>query len=163
MSDTHSHTPEIEVPVLIVGAGPAGLVASLSLARHGVGHLTVERHPSTAHTPRAHIINQRTVEILRALGVSKRFHEVATPQRTMSNNLWVTTLADPEVARSQTWGTAPDRAGEYESASPEPMANCPQTVLEPLLLEAAREAGSQIELNVEFVSLDQDSDGVTST
>jgi len=162
MSDTHSHTPEIEVPVLIVGAGPAGLVASLSLARHGVGHLTVERHPSTAHTPRAHIINQRTVEILRALGVSKRFHEVATPQRTMSNNLWVTTLADPEVARSQTWGTAPDRAGEYESASPEPMANCPQTVLEPLLLEAAREAGSQIELNVEFVSLDQDSDGVTS-
>ena len=162
MSDTHSHIPDIEVPVLIVGAGPAGLVASLSLARHGVGHLTVERHPSTAHTPRAHIINQRTVEILRALGVSKRFHEVATPQRIMSNNLWVTTLADPEVARSQTWGTAPDRAGEYESASPEPMANCPQTVLEPLLLEAAREAGSQIELNVEFVSLDQDSDGVTS-
>ena len=162
MSDTHSHIPDIEVPVLIVGAGPAGLVASLSLARHGVGHLTVERHPSTAHTPRAHIINQRTVEILRALGVSKRFHEVATPQRMMSNNLWVTTLADPEVARSQTWGTAPDRAAEYESASPEPMANCPQTVLEPLLLAAAREAGSQIELNVEFVSLDQDSDGVTS-
>ena len=50
MSDTHSHTPEIEVPVLIVGAGPAGLVASLSLARHGVGHLTVERHPSTAQS-----------------------------------------------------------------------------------------------------------------
>jgi len=49
MSDTHSHTPEIEVPVLIVGAGPAGLVASLSLARHGVGHLTVEgtRRPHT--------------------------------------------------------------------------------------------------------------------
>jgi 2,4-dichlorophenol 6-monooxygenase len=162
MPDTHVPTGDVEVPVLIVGAGPAGLVASLALARYGVAHLTVERHPSTAHTPRAHIINQRTVEILRALGVSKRFHEVATPQRMMSNNLWITTLADPEVARSQTWGTAPDRAGEYESASPEPMANCPQTVLEPLLLAAAREAGAQIEFNVEFVCFEQDSDGVTS-
>src|SRR5271170_1865007 len=119
MSDTHVPTADVEVPVLVVGAGPAGLVSSLALARYGVAQLTVERHPSTAHTPRAHIINQRTVEILRALGVSKRFHEVATPQRMMSNNLWITTLADPEVARSQTWGTAPDRAGEYESASPE--------------------------------------------
>jgi 2,4-dichlorophenol 6-monooxygenase len=33
----------------------------------------------------------------------------------MSNNLWVTTLANPEVARSQTWGTAPDRAGTTET------------------------------------------------
>src|SRR5258708_14401607 len=93
MSDTHSHIPDIEVPVLIVGAGPAGLVASLSLARHGVGHLTVERHPSTAHTPRAHIINQRTVAIFRALGVSKPFHELATPHPTMNNNHWVPSSA----------------------------------------------------------------------
>jgi len=55
MSDTHSHTPEIEVPVLIVGAGPAGLVASLSLARHGVGHLTVETAPvDRTHAPGSH-------------------------------------------------------------------------------------------------------------
>src|SRR6476620_3803058 len=130
MSDTRSHIPDIEVPVLIVGAGPAGLVASLSLARHGVGHLTVERHPSTAHTPRAHIINQRTVEIFRALGISEAFHQVAIPQSAMTNNLWYTTLADPEVARSETWGGGPDRAAEYFLASPEPMANCAQTVLE---------------------------------
>ena len=52
-----------EVPVLIVGAGPAGLALSVALSRYGVGHLLVERHRDTAHTPRAHIINQRTVEI----------------------------------------------------------------------------------------------------
>jgi 2,4-dichlorophenol 6-monooxygenase len=153
----------MEVPVLIVGAGPAGLALSLSLRRYGVDHLLVERHAGTAHTPRAHIVNQRTVEIFRRLGVSERFHAVCTPQHMMRNNLWVTTLADREVARSETWGTAADRAGEYFAASPEPMANCPQTVLEPMLLEAAREAGADIRFNVEFVELDQDSDGVTAT
>ena len=153
----------VQVPVLIVGAGPAGLALSLSLRRFGVDHLMVERHAGTAHTPRAHIVNQRTVEILRRLGVSDRFHAVATPQAMMGNNLWVTTLADREVARSETWGTGADRAGEYFAASPEPMANCPQTVLEPLLLDAAREAGADIRFEVEFLGLEQDSDAVTST
>jgi 2,4-dichlorophenol 6-monooxygenase len=153
----------LSIPVLVVGAGPAGLALSLTLRRYGVEHLLVERHPGTAHTPRAHIVNQRTVEILRHLGVSDRFHAVATPQHMMSNNLWVTTLADREIARSQTWGTAPDRLGEYLAASPEPMANCPQTVLEPLLLDAAREAAADIRFHTEFVELTQDDDGVTST
>src|SRR6478752_1934682 len=147
MVDSIAEGVDIEVPVLIVGAGPAGLTLALALARYGVAALTVEKHPSTAHTPRAHIINQRTVEI---------------PQSAMTNNLWYTTLADPEVARSETWGGGPDRAGEYFLASPEPMANCAQTVLEPLLLAAARDAGADIEFQTEFVELHQDGDGVTS-
>ncbi|WP_329062206.1 FAD-dependent monooxygenase [Amycolatopsis sp. NBC_01480] len=154
---------DVEVPVLVVGAGPAGLALSLSLRHYGIDHLLVERHPGTAHTPRAHIVNQRTVEILRHLGVSERFHAAATPQRMMRNNLWVTTLAGREVARSEAWGTGADRLGEYLASSPEPMANCPQTVLEPLLLEAAREAGADIRFETEFLELEQDADGVTST
>jgi len=151
-----------EVPVLIVGAGPAGLALSAALSRYGVGHLLVERHRGTAHTPRAHIINQRTVEILRHLGISDRFHAVATPQHLMANNLWVTTLAGQEVARSETWGTSAERTADYRAASPEPMANCPQTVLEPMLLAAARDMGADIRFGWEFVQLAQDEDGVTS-
>jgi len=96
------------------------------------------------------------------LGISEKFHEVAIPQSAMTNNLWYTTLADPEVARSETWGGGPERAGEYFLASPEPMANCAQTVLEPLLLAAARDAGADIEFQTEFVELRQDGEGVTS-
>ena len=48
------------------------------------------------------------------------------------------------------------------ATSPEPMANCAQTVLEPMLLAAAREAGADIEFQTEFVELHQDADGVTS-
>src|ERR1700761_3154133 len=155
----------VEVPVLIVGAGPAGLALSAALSRYGVGHLVVERHRGTAHTPRAHIINQRTVEIFRHLGISDRFHAVATPQHLMASNLWVTTLADLEVARSETWGTSAERAADYRAASPEPMANCPQTVLEPMLLAAARDMGADIadiRFGWEFASLEQHPDGVTS-
>jgi len=155
-------TTELTVPVLIVGAGPAGLTASLALRRYGIEHVLVEQYPDTAHTPRAHIVNQRTVEILRHLGVEERFHAVATPQSMMRNNLWVTSLAGREVARSETWGTSPARAGEYAAASPVPMANCPQTVLEPLLLDAAREAGADIRFEHVFESAQEDADGVTS-
>jgi 2,4-dichlorophenol 6-monooxygenase len=152
----------VEVPVLIVGAGPAGLALSAALARYGVEHLVIERHRGTAHTPRAHIINQRTVEIFRHLGISDRFHAVATPQHLMANNLWVTTLAGLEVARSETWGTSAERAADYRAASPESMANCPQTVLEPMLLTAARDLGADIRFGWEFISLAPDQDGVTS-
>src|SRR6478735_1959100 len=152
----------VEVPVLIVGAGPAGLALSVALSRYGVGHLLVERHRDTAHTPRAHIINQRTVEIFRHLGISDRFHAVATPQHLMASNLWVTTLTGLEVARSETWGTSAERAADYRTASPEPMANCPQTVLEPMLLAAARDRGADIRFGWEFTGLAQDQDGVTS-
>jgi 2,4-dichlorophenol 6-monooxygenase len=148
--------------VLIVGAGPAGLALSVALSRYGVGQLVVERHPATAHTPRAHIINQRTVEIFRHLGISDRFHAVATPQHLMADSLWVTTLAGLEVARSETWGTSAERSADYRAASPEPMANCPQTVLEPMLLAAARDAGADVRFGWEFTGLTQDSDGVTS-
>src|SRR5436305_937764 len=155
---------EISVPVLIVGAGPAGLATSLLLSRYGVAHMLVEKYPGTAHTPRAHIVNQRTVEIFRHLGIEDRLLAVGTPQHLMSNNVWSTSLAGLEVARLQTWGTSPDRAADYRKASPSPMTNCPQTVLEPLLVAAIIEAGvCDLRFNHEFLELRQDDSGVTAT
>lgn len=153
---------DLEVPVLIVGAGPAGLASSLTLGTFGVPHLLVEKHAGTAHTPRAHIVNQRTVEILRYLGIEEDFRAVATPPELMRDNLWVTSLAGREIARSEAWGTGPRHAGQYAAASPVAMANCPQTVFEPLLLDAARKAGSDIRFQHEFRSATEDADGVTS-
>src|SRR5438105_1114744 len=37
----------VEVPVLVVGAGPTGLTASILLSRWGIPSLTVEKHPGT--------------------------------------------------------------------------------------------------------------------
>src|SRR2546421_3372174 len=156
-------TSQLDVPVLIVGGGPAGLVSALALSRYGVDYLLVERHPGTAHTPRAHIVNQRTVEILRHLGIEDRFHAVPPPPELMANNLWVTSLAGQEIIRTETWGTSPRVAGQYRAASPCPMANCPQTVFEPLLVEAIHDAGGDLRFHHELETFEQDDEGITST
>ena len=73
---------KIEVPVFIVGAGPAGLSATCLLATQGIQTLTITRFPGTANSPRAHITNQRTMEVFRDLGIEQRVMQAATP-RTM--------------------------------------------------------------------------------
>jgi 2,4-dichlorophenol 6-monooxygenase len=154
---------DVEVPVLIVGAGPAGLATALLLSRYGVPNMLVERHSGTAHTPRAHIVNQRTVEIFRHMGIEDELLAAGTPQQLMSNNVWATSLAGLEVARLQTWGTSPERAADYYKASPSPMTNCPQTVLEPILLHAIQEAaGTDLRFGHEFHRLHRDDVGVTA-
>ena len=50
---------EVEVPVLIVGGGVAGLTASMLLSNLGIPSLLVSRYPHTSQLPKAHILNQR--------------------------------------------------------------------------------------------------------
>jgi putative polyketide hydroxylase len=58
-----------EIPVLIVGGGPAGLTASLLLSRLGVATLTISKHTTPTPLPRARGIHARAMEILRHCGV----------------------------------------------------------------------------------------------
>ena len=59
----------IEVPVLIVGAGPVGLMGALLLARQGLRAHIIDRRETPIRAPAAHVINARTFEICRAAGV----------------------------------------------------------------------------------------------
>ncbi|HSV45630.1 MAG TPA: FAD-dependent monooxygenase [Ramlibacter sp.] len=152
----------IEVPVFIVGAGPTGLAASCLLATYGIQTLTVTRYPGTANSPRAHITNQRTMEVFRDLGVEERVRAVSTPNELMGNNVWATSFAGTEIARLETWGTSAERKRDYERASPSSMCNVPQHLMEPVLLDVARERGAGFLFSTELVSMSQDSLGVTS-
>ncbi len=153
----------IETPVLIVGGGPAGLTTATALAQYGVEHVLVNKHVGTAHTPRAHIVNQRTVEIMRHLGCEDDLLAVATPREMMRHNLWVESLAGREVARLDAWGTGPDRLADYTASSPSPMANCAQTVFEPMLLRVAKRSGSDVRFGHEFLGFDRAGDEFVST
>ncbi|MGZ4617343.1 MAG: FAD-dependent monooxygenase, partial [Frankiaceae bacterium] len=57
-----------EVPVLVIGAGPAGLVAAGTLARLGVPVLIAERRRVLSGLPRATVISTRSMELLRSWG-----------------------------------------------------------------------------------------------
>jgi len=141
--------------VLVVGGGPAGLTAAALLAREGVPSLTVTKYSATADSPRAHITNQRAVEVLRDLGVEERVMRRALPQHLMGKQVFATAFAGREICRMMTWGTGDDRCGDYRAASPCEMCNAPQHVLEPILLDAARGFGADIRFDHEVVAVKQ--------
>ena len=70
--------PAMDYSVVIIGAGPSGATTALLLAQQGVKSLAISRHSSTANTPRAHIFNQRAMEVLRHAGIEKRLGVVSS-------------------------------------------------------------------------------------
>ncbi len=151
----------LETEVLVVGAGPAGLTATALLAKLGVPALTVTKY-GTSNSPRAHITNQRAVEILRELGLEERVQAQALPHRLMGKQVFATAFAGRELSRMMAFGTGDDRIGEYRAASPAEMCNIPQHILEPILLDHCQQAGADVRLHHEVTSLIQDEGCVTT-
>ena len=154
---------EFDTDVVVVGSGPMGGTTALALATYGVRVHVVSKWNWVANTPRAHIINQRAVEVLRDLGVEEATKLEATPWEQMGDTLFTTSLGGPEVARLQTWGTGDDRCGDYLQGSPCTMLDVPQPLMEPVLITNAAKRGAKVSFNTEYLSHTQDADGVTVT
>ncbi|WP_328324792.1 FAD-dependent monooxygenase [Kribbella sp. NBC_00382] len=151
-----------DTDVLVVGTGPTGATCALALATYGVDVRVATKWNWLANSPRAHITNQRTLEVLRDLGVEEEATSVATPWNLMGDTLFTTSLAGHEVARLRTWGTGEHRIGDYLQGSPCPLLDIPQTYMEPVLVKNAAARGADIAFNTEYLSHQQDADGVTS-
>ncbi|MGA0609413.1 FAD-dependent oxidoreductase [Caldimonas sp. KR1-144] len=76
----------METDVLIVGAGPTGLMLACQLARRGIRPLIIDRHAGPAQQTRALGVQARTLEIYRHLGIAER--AVALGKRGTGANLW---------------------------------------------------------------------------
>jgi 2,4-dichlorophenol 6-monooxygenase len=153
----------VETDVLVVGSGPAGGTASMLLGTYGVPNIMITKYGRLADTPRAHITNQRTMEVLRDVGVEDTVLALATPQRLMGETPFVSTLAGEELGRLHTWYTHPARQADHDLASPSSICDVPQHLMEPVLVNAAMAAGSSVRFHTEYLFLTQDDDGVTAT
>jgi len=155
-----------EVPVLIVGGGGAGLTASMLLARQGVEHLLVSARPGTSDLPKAHVLNQRAMEVLEDVGVADAIAQRSTPPEQMAATGFYAGFAGPDpdygrrLMRLESWGAA-GMDDSWRSASPWTQLNLPQIRLEPLLKARADELSpGRIRFNHELLDLEQDGEHV---
>ena len=139
------------------------------LADLGVEHLLVERHPTTALMPKAHIINPRTMEILALHGLAADVRREGAPPETNAAARWYTSLGGDEpwhgraVHATDAWsgGALTERYARWTRWR---HGNLPQMQFEPLLRGHAevRNPG-RVLFSHELVSLEQDEDGVLTT
>jgi 2,4-dichlorophenol 6-monooxygenase len=157
---------ELDVQVLIVGGGGAGLTASMLLSKLGVDTLLVSALPTTSVLPKAHLLNQRSMEILDDAGVADAIYEIGTPRRHMAKTGFYAGFAGwPDAGRTlgiiDSWGGGGSDL-DWEAASPKCSANLPQIRLEPLMKAHAESlAPDMVRFGHEVISLTQDSEGVT--
>ena len=74
--------PQEKKKVVIVGAGPAGMVTALELARHGVASVVLASDLQFSQGSRAIVFTRRSMEILQQVGVAHRITENGLPWRS---------------------------------------------------------------------------------
>jgi len=131
-----------------VGCGPAGLTAATALARQGSKVVAITKHRQLAPTPRAHVTNQRTFEILRDFDLETQAMELATSYTQMPNQIFLRSLASVEFGRIK--GLSPDDP-RNRNASPCTIADLPQNLLETILFEAAINNFANMRLSTELI------------
>ena len=140
---------EARVDILIVGAGPVGLLLATECARRGLRYRIVERRSALSVHSKALAIFPRTLEILDMAGLAGPFLAAANRVTWVSVTAGERRLAEVHFAPRET--TYPF------------VAMLPQNVTETLLEGALRERGGTVDFDTEFVGADQDSDGVSAT
>ncbi|WP_405661077.1 FAD-dependent monooxygenase [Streptomyces sp. NBC_00079] len=131
-------------PVIVVGAGPAGLLLAGDLATAGVPVTLLEKRPHrTSNLSRAFVLHARTLEQLDARGLADGLE--STGRRLDSLRLFGRLTVD--------LGTLPSRFNH--------LLVIPQYEVEKTLERRAVEAGVDFRYETELTGLAQDADGVT--
>jgi putative polyketide hydroxylase len=150
-----------ETPVLIVGGGPTGLAASLTLSQLGVPSMLVNKYPGTLEHPKAVGIMQRTAELLRLWGAEGEVRRRGVPREFCDRMVWTTTLSGEELGRTET--VEPDERAPAPQ-SPVTALRCPQNITESALRDRAQSHDvADLRYGYEMTRFEQDDDGVTAT
>ena len=136
-----------DADVIIVGAGPTGLMLACELCRAGVRPLALERLPEIRDIPKAGGLSGQILELLRYRGELERFEAASTAPQPASGRF--------------PWGGMHVDFTQLEDPPMEALP-LPQPQLERVLEDFARELGADIRRGHEVVGLKQDDAAVTA-
>src|SRR5215207_9418654 len=142
----------MDTDVLVVGAGPTGLMLANQLVRRGVRTLIIDRHAGPARETRALGVQARTLEIYAQLGIVDRALELG--KRSTGANLWAQGRKTARVPLGET--------GRDETPYPYILI-LGQDDNERIMGDRLRELGASVQWNTELVGLAQEPGGVTVT
>jgi 2-polyprenyl-6-methoxyphenol hydroxylase-like FAD-dependent oxidoreductase len=142
----------MDTDVLIVGAGPTGLMLANQLARRGVRIMIIDRHSGPAQQSRAMAVQARTLEIYSNMGIIDK--AIALGARGTGANMWA----------NGRW-TARIPVGDIgQSFSPFPyVLMLGQDDNELIMGEKLRDLGITVQWNTELIAFEQQSDHVDVT
>jgi len=141
----------MDTEVLIIGAGPTGLVLALWLARLGVRIRIVDLSPGPGTTSRALAVQARTLELYRQLDLAETV--VARGHRVPAVNLWARGRKAARVDFRDI-GAGLTRYPFVEIF--------PQDEHERLLVERLREAGIEVGRRTALTGFTEDGAGITA-
>ncbi|MGA2549760.1 MAG: FAD-dependent monooxygenase [Burkholderiaceae bacterium] len=142
-------SPTGKTEVLVVGAGPTGLVLALWLIRLGVRVRIIDKTAVSAATSRALAVQARTLEFYRQIGLAEAV--LAAGREVDTLNFWA---SGNKVARAEL-----RNIGEGLSPYPFPLIY-PQDEHEALLIETLASRGLSVERHIELLDFTDTDAGV---
>jgi 2-polyprenyl-6-methoxyphenol hydroxylase-like FAD-dependent oxidoreductase len=158
----------IELPVLIVGAGPIGLTVAHELGQRGIRCMLVEQNPGPTCHPKMDVTNTRAMEHFRRLGIAEILRDAAVRRDNSMDVTWYTSLSGWELARFQYPSVTRWRQriqAINDGTQPlEPYMRISQAILEPALARLVAGLPSvDSRFSTRIEGFRQDSGGVTAT
>ena len=150
----------VDVDVLIVGAGPVGMLGGILASRHGLTSLVVERRDGPQTSPAAHVVNARTYEICRQAGLDMdRIFAAGKSKADAGHVNFVTRLTGDLIGRLP-FERQDEACLEF---TPTPLRNLSQHRFEPILADELRALpGSELRYRHQWERSDEIDDGVVS-
>jgi 2-polyprenyl-6-methoxyphenol hydroxylase-like FAD-dependent oxidoreductase len=151
----------IEVPVLIVGAGPVGLALAGDLGYQGAACTLIEKSDGVVVQPKMDMVGIRTMEYCRRWGIVPWVENAGYNRAYPQDYAWVTSLNGYEFGREVFSAPRDERCPPQ---SPQKRERCPQNFFDPVLKRFAEQwPGVSIQYRCELIDLIEGPSAVEST
>jgi 2-polyprenyl-6-methoxyphenol hydroxylase-like FAD-dependent oxidoreductase len=137
--------------VIVIGAGPVGMLSALALAQTGAKVTVLEQEPDIANSPRAAVYFSSTLLILEELGLLGELLEIGFINRTFGTHV-------PEFGYTSVVTTEPIEGIAYDY-----QLHAGQHEVARVAMEHARGLGVEVAFNHRVTALEDGADGVTLT